>query len=38
MDRMDLGTAPKSDQPKPGTKPKVVSDGVIAAPLRMPRR
>ncbi len=34
MDKMAMGNAPKEDKPKPGHRPQVVQDGVIAPPLR----
>lgn len=38
MDRIGTGAAPKADAPKPGHRPRIVADGVIAPPLRVGRR
>ncbi|MGI4744974.1 MAG: phage terminase large subunit [Janthinobacterium lividum] len=38
MDRMEAGSSKRADQPMPRHSPIVVSDGVIAAPLRTVRR
>lgn len=38
MDRIGSGNAPKSEQAKARQHPRVVSDGVIAPPLKMARR
>jgi predicted phage terminase large subunit-like protein len=37
MDRIGMGDAPKNAQPTPRHRPKLVSDGVIAPPLKVRR-